>query len=324
MSANQKLTRIGVFYDGNYFFHTSNYYAHYHPRKARLDVQGIHAFIRRQVAEAEGEDEKFCQVVDAHYFKGRAKAADAKTPEHLVKERTFDDVLIRAGVTTHYLPLGPDGEKGIDVWLALEAYELAIYKRFDVLVLIAGDGDFLPLLRKLNTLGTRVMLLAWDFKYCDSNGNERETRTSQNLIEEATYPIMMNIVIDDRTNKTDSYINNLFLVARPKEQRYPLEQQQQPTKLHEATEPIQTKTGNGEITTGTVKSKVEEKGIGFIEIEGEYKNLFFHFTDLIGDIGFPDLEEGMTVEFVRDTNDRGPCARNVKVTAQGQQQTGQQ
>jgi len=57
---------------------------------------------------------------------------------------------MREGVVTHYLPLTQSagrviGEKGIDVWLALEAYELAIYKRFDVSVLIAGDGDFLPL-----------------------------------------------------------------------------------------------------------------------------------------------------------------------------------
>jgi hypothetical protein len=68
---------------------------------------------------------------------------------------------------THYLPLGPEGEKGVDVWLALEAYELAIYKRFDVSVLVVCDGAFLPLVRKLNTLGTRVMLLGWDFRWTD-------------------------------------------------------------------------------------------------------------------------------------------------------------
>ena len=74
---------------------------------------------------------------------------------------------------THYLPITAGGEKGIDVWLALEAFELAVHKRFDVVALIAGDGDFVPLLRKLNTMGTRVMLLGWDFKYVDQNGNER-------------------------------------------------------------------------------------------------------------------------------------------------------
>ena len=102
------------------------------------------------------------------------RAGDAEDRDLLYKERVFDDVLVREGVTTHYLPLSREGEKGIDVWLALEAYELAIYKRYNVVVLVASDGDFLPLVRKLNTLGTRVMILGWDFKYVDQNGNDRE------------------------------------------------------------------------------------------------------------------------------------------------------
>jgi hypothetical protein len=120
-------------------------------------------------------------------------------------------VLVREGVVTHYLPLGPDGEKGIDVWLALEAYELVIYKRFDVSVLVACDGDFLPLVRKLNTLGTRVMLLAWDFKYMDATGQERETRTAQVLLDEVSYPVMMHQVIDDRSKRSDPQVNALFV-----------------------------------------------------------------------------------------------------------------
>src|SRR4051794_21769804 len=165
-AADSKLTRIGVFYDGNFFFHVSNYYAYHHPRRARISVSGLHEFICKRVAEEEGSDVRYCQIVDAHYFRGRYKAQDAQE-YHLRNDRIFDDVLIREGVVAHYLPLvqnieGGFGEKGIDIWFALESYELAIYKRFDVSVLITGDGDFLPLVRKLNTLGTRVMLLAWE------------------------------------------------------------------------------------------------------------------------------------------------------------------
>jgi hypothetical protein len=167
-----KLTRIGVFYDGNYFFHVSNYYQYQHARKARISIDGLHEFIRHQVSEAEGEDVKYCQIVDAHYFRGRPRAQEAEARGLLLRERQFDDILMREGVITHYLPLGPDGEKGIDVWLALETYELAIYKRFDVIVLIACDGDFLPLVRKLNALGARVMLLGWGFSYIDQSGKD--------------------------------------------------------------------------------------------------------------------------------------------------------
>ena len=51
----QKLTRIGVFYDGNYFLHVSNYYAYHHERRSRLSIAGLHEFVRHKVAEEEGK-----------------------------------------------------------------------------------------------------------------------------------------------------------------------------------------------------------------------------------------------------------------------------
>ena len=44
-------------------------------------------------------------------------------------------------------------EKGVDVSLALETLELAIFKQFNILVLIASDGDYVPLVRKLMQWG---------------------------------------------------------------------------------------------------------------------------------------------------------------------------
>ena len=61
---------------------------------------------------AKGTDSRYCQIVDAHYFRGRLRAADADDRDLLFRERVFDDVLMREGVTTHYLPLSRDGEKG--------------------------------------------------------------------------------------------------------------------------------------------------------------------------------------------------------------------
>jgi cold shock CspA family protein len=36
--------------------------------------------------------------------------------------------------------------------------------------------------------------------------------------------------------------------------------------------------------TGTIKTKVDERGFGFIAREGETKDLFFHSKDLNGDL----------------------------------------
>lgn len=309
---NNKLTRIGVFYDGNYFYHVSNYYAYFHERKARIDVSGLHNHIRRKVAECEGAEERYCQIVDAHYFRGRLRAQEAEQKELLLKERLFDDILSREGITNHYLPVGPFGEKGIDVWLALEAYELAIYKRFDVCVLVAGDGDFLPLVRKLNTLGTRTLLLAWDFKYADKNGLAKETKTSQALIEEVTYPILMHQIIDDRSLRNDPLINGLFYARRSDTAPSPTRAPASHTAIESSAEgqamPVfpPAERAWGEI------EKIKE-GYGFIRPDGEHQsNLFFFYADLTN-AGFDELVVGDRVSYRLGANDRGPCAVEVRL-----------
>lgn len=214
--------RIGVFYDGQYFYNVSNYYAYQHERKARISVSGLHNYIRQKISETLAVVRNLCHIVDAHYFRGRLSAKDANSANKLYQERVFDDILMGENVVSHYMPLrstisGEKQEKGVDVWLALEAYELAIYKRFDIFTLIAGDGDYVPLIRKLNTLGTKVMLLYWDFEYTDEDGKKRQTRTSQSLLEEVTYPVAMHQIIDDRTKKNDINIYNLFVSKESKQ-----------------------------------------------------------------------------------------------------------
>jgi uncharacterized LabA/DUF88 family protein len=152
-----------------------------------------------------------CKIVEAHYFRGRSiKSGNEKA---IVGERYFEDALTKEGVNLHYLPLvrGVNNElkeKGIDVSLALDAYKKAVAKSFDIFVLIAGDGDYLPLVRELQNMGAPidVMLLSWDFE----NSNGDVTMTSQDLLEEVKYPIQMANVIDDRLNIKNSVIIGLF------------------------------------------------------------------------------------------------------------------
>jgi cold shock CspA family protein len=307
-----KLTRIGIFYDGNFFFHVSNYYHYHHERRARISIGGLHAFVRQQVADCEQCDPRYCQIVDAHYFRGRLRAADAEDRDLLYKERVFDDVLVREGVTTHYLPLTREGEKGIDVWLALEAYELSIYKRYDVIVLVVCDGDFLPLVRKLNTLGTRVMVLGWDFRYLDPNGNERETRTAQVLLDEVTYPIMMHNSIEDRARQRDPLINGLF-VPRKEFGSSPLIPR--PAALTAATPPPSgtfCSPVDGLGLTGWIQTL--KSGYGFIVPDQGGPNMFFFHEDVSGG-DFLELKVGDRVGFVVGQNDRGPCAKEVRRVA---------
>jgi uncharacterized LabA/DUF88 family protein/cold shock CspA family protein len=239
---------------------------------------------------------RLCQIVDAHYFRGRMNAQEAsQRTNQLYNDRVFDDVLMNEGVTTHFLPLksrsGKKEEKGIDVWLALEAYELSIYKRFNVVVLITSDGDYVPLVRKLNTIGTRVMVLSWDFEYTDDTGQKMVTRTSQDLLDEATYPVAMHQLIDDRVKRNDMLVNNLFL-------------QTEGRAAGREPRPAEVKVS----TRGKILSV--KNGYGFIALLPN--NLFFHYTDVVeGD--FNDMREGETVEYTLGRNARGEdVAKNVR------------
>ena len=216
---HSKLTRIALFIDGGYFDEVSKYYKYQHSRKARISLEGLQNFIRHKISECEKTEESYCQVVESHYFRGRFAAAQASAAGKLEDQAAFDDVLIRAGIVQHYMPLrtyrGAPQEMGIDVWLSLEAFDLAVHKRFDVLALIACDADYVPLVRKLSGIGTRTIVLSWDFQYefQDAKGvkQKRETRTSQVLIDTCTYPVMMAPLIDDRSKKDDAVVKGLFV-----------------------------------------------------------------------------------------------------------------
>lgn len=42
------------------------------------------------------------------------------------------------------------------------------------------------------------MVLGWGFEYTNDFGKEMTTRTSQDLIEEVSYPVAMHEIIDNR------------------------------------------------------------------------------------------------------------------------------
>jgi len=310
---NSPLIRVGVFYDGNYFLKISDYYYFQHERKARISLEGLHEYIRHQVAEEEDVDVRLAQITDAHFFRGRLSATEARDKDRLFHDRLLDDILMNLGVQTHYMALKTrDGrlqEKGIDVWLSLEALELALHKTLDVVVLIAGDSDYVPLIRKLNTVGTRVMLLNWDFKYEDFKGETRVTRASQQLLEQVTYPVAMHDVIDRGLQEQDEVVEALF-VSQSEPAAFAPSSAAAP-KLVRPTGP----TAAGPVgTLGMSTIKNLKNGFGFVVMPPN--NLFFSYADLTeGD--FNDLREGDWVEFTVGRNHRDEdCARNVrKVTA---------
>ncbi len=311
-----RMVKIGIYYDGNYFLHVSNYYNYDHPRKRRLSISGLHRFVTSRVAEKEQVPEERCRLVDAHYFRGRLSAQEAyQRGQVLYWDRVFDDILMSAGVITHYSPLknvnGRREEKGIDVSFALEAYEQAVLRKLDVVVLVASDGDYVPLVKKLNALGTRVMVLSWDFEFTSDTGNTMVTRTSQELLEEVSYPIPMHKIIDDRLESNDPIVNNIFVPTSKEDigrQVHPDFQRGSeggfsgplgsPPKEVEFEQPLEGEVGD--VIESTVLSL--KNGYGFIKYPPN--NLFFHYTT-VQNVDFNDLLIGDRIEFTLTHNAEG-------------------
>ncbi len=288
-----KSHRIGVFYDGNFLLHASNYYNYIHPVKRRLSVSGLHQFILRRVAEEEHIDPMWCQITEAHYFRGRLNAAEAaQRGNQLYNDRVFDDILMAEGVHAHYLPLrnlqGKREERGIDVWLSLEVFELVMMQRFDTVVLIVADTDYVPLLRKLQAYGVRVMLLSWEFEYTNDEGVHMTTKTSHELLTMAAYPVGMHEVIECGLEQHNPLICDLFV---PGDNNRSV--QNEPSR--QVSEILSLKNG-----------------FGFIRYPNN--NLFFHSQDVIGD--FYDLAVGDSVEFVIEQNaqkqDVAKCVKKIQ------------
>jgi len=172
------LVKIAIFYDGSYFQQVTNHYRYNHEIRRRIDLGGLHDFVRWRISQIEEYPKAMCQIVEAHYFRGRFTLSDLEekanrdnnpgfVEEFLRGERVFDQLMAQYNITPHYLRVDTSREtpreRGVEVALALEAYDCAVTRRLDWVVLMTPDADFLPLVRKLAALGTRTLLLGFEF-----------------------------------------------------------------------------------------------------------------------------------------------------------------
>jgi len=68
---------------------------------------------------------------------------------------------------------------------------------------------------------------------------------------------------------------------------------------------------NRRLANGTVKWFSEQKGYGFITPEDGGKDLFVHYSNIVGD-GFRNLQDGQAVEYDAAQGQKGPEAQNVR------------
>lgn len=198
---------IGVFIDGGYYAKINR--ALKAQERSIIRVRSLFDFISGRLARQEGVNLSDCQITEAHYFRGRFRVKEAYDKHLLYNERKFEDTLIENDVIFHYKHLREidrDGqtevvEKGVDVWFALEAYELATFRKFDYVVLITGDADHEMLVRKLKALKIKTVLLTWNLTDVDA--------TSPLLREEAGHHWELSNILETDPNLRRSLLYRL-------------------------------------------------------------------------------------------------------------------
>ena len=165
-------------------------------------MKKLSTYIRQRIADRFGIELSQCLITESHFYRGRFRTSDARKKNRLEADRLFEDALIENDVVFHYkhiaeLHNGDIKEKGIDVWFALETYELAMYRDFDFVVLITGDADHEMLARKIKALKKQVVLVTW-------NVTDKQS-TSPALRDEVT----MHIDLDESAKKDVALLEKL-------------------------------------------------------------------------------------------------------------------
>lgn len=182
------ITSIGLSIDGGYYCKIND---GLYKIGRRLNLNKLQKYIRESIAVRFGLDASQCLITESHFYRGRFRMPDARRKKRLESDRAFEDALIDNDVVFHYKHIaemdnGTIKEKGIDVWFALETYELAMYRDFDFVVLITGDADHEMLARKIKALKKHVVLLTWNI--------EEKQATSPALKEEVTMHIDLDTI----------------------------------------------------------------------------------------------------------------------------------
>ena len=193
--STRSFLRIGVFYDGTYFIKAQNYF--WGQNYGWLSFQEFHKLIENLIRTREQAHLSY-KVVYSAWFQGVHKESVAQESNlRLDRKRQFD--MLHAGIEPKNVPMSESqGEKGIDVYMAVETLQIGLDDKIDVAVLVTGDGDFVPLVRALMKNGVKVLVSYFEYEDGVNKGfaNER-------LINAANHSININSLEFDREFKAD-------------------------------------------------------------------------------------------------------------------------
>ncbi len=192
--SDKSLCRIGVFYDGTYFkLAQMHFYAD--RNLGWLSFPPFHVMIENFIREKEQGYFNY-RVVYAGWYQGLFSSTHSTDQQRKMDRNRHLD-LLHAGIEPKYVPMSENqGEKGVDITLAIDTLSICWEGKVDIAVLITGDGDFVPLARALMKHGIRVATVYFEYQTGKKNAfaNER-------LLTVSNYILNVNELEQDRKHQ---------------------------------------------------------------------------------------------------------------------------
>jgi len=155
----------------------------------------FHAMIENFIREKEQGYFNY-RVVYAGWYQGLYSSGQSSDHQRRVERNRHID-LMHAGVEPKYVPMSQaQGEKGVDIALALDALQVGLEDKIDIAVLVTGDGDFVPLARALMKNGVRVAVVYFEYE-----SEKRKSFANERLLSVSNYSLNVSSLDKDRRNQ---------------------------------------------------------------------------------------------------------------------------
>ena len=345
--------KIAVFVDGTFFARVSDYYYHSSPYNARMSFSGLIDVLCKRLGSAVAAAHGYSQgtdpacnetrLIETHYFRGIPMSGSFVAPDsteqisqqqiNLLRRRSFENLLTGLGVHQHYLPLVRDHqapaaeaapsyiEKGVDIWFAVEVLDCCLRPRHrapDTVILITGDSDFMPLVRKVHSLGIDTLVPVWNL-----TSNVGVTRTSNLLANTVTYAIDMDRLVPDVSSEADNpdaakLIKTLFVQRTQATDSTTVEVVDPKAQAVVDKANAQNGPEDAQLVLGAVAALPDSREYGFIQIPGEAERRFFHMTwmsdeDYAGSFEVLTVGDMVSCKLATNPKDNRPIVKDITV-----------
>jgi len=292
-------------YDGNFFRICRRYFRYNESPKLWLNVRALGHYLQAALADELGPTYRgLTRIVEQHMYIGQQ--SHENLGEAAVREMAeYYSAISQAEVTLHgrRAHINGDGElveKGVDLELALDTFCRAVMlnQAIDVVILVTGDGDFVPLIQQLARYKKATLVVGFEFAGIYPNGTVYSAGVSAELKREATWYLDLGQIIKSR-GKTEK-IRALFAPDQP------------PVRFLPTTAPATTEVSPRLV--GTVVPMPVGVGANYaFLVDDEGVTRFFHASDLSG-CSYSELTEGLRVVYTPIYGSLGrPAAKNVSL-----------